>query len=121
MAAIRITRGKLIRFLPSFLQRKEYCISASIQPYVYHPQSRVLEPENQALYLTKTLQMGDVSSCLQDTVIEPTAREEIMAKFKQNIIQTRLINFEGDHATRDMCSLPLMQNMLRVVWSYSSR
>lgn len=45
----------------------------------------------------------------------------MMSKFKQNIIQTRLFNFEGDVATRDMSAMPLMQNMLRVVWSYANR
>lgn len=120
-AVIRITRGKFIRFLPSRLHRKGYSSSPSIQPYVYHPQSRTLEPENQAFYLTKTLQMGDISSCLQDTVIDPTIREQMMSKFRQNVIQTRLINYEGDHATRNMCALPLMQNMLRVIWSYAGR
>ena len=88
---------------------------------MYHPQSRVLEPENQTLYLTKTLQMGGVSKCLQETVIDRQVRKEMMEKFKQNVIQTRLFNYEGEHATREMCALPLMQNMLRVVWSYSGR
>ena len=83
--------------------------------------SRTLEPENQKLYLTKTIKMGDISSCLQDARIDPTIREEMMSKFRQNVIQTRLINYEGDHATRDMCALPLMQNMLRIMWSHAGR
>ena len=122
MAAFtQVTRGNFPRFLQSCLSRKGYCVAAEIQPYVYHPKSRILEPENQALYLTKTLQMGGVSKCLPDTVIDRKVRKEMMAKFRQNVIQTRLVNFEGEHATRNMCALPLMQNMLRVVWSYSSR
>lgn len=122
MAAFnQVTRGNFPRFLPSCLSRKGYCVAAEIQPYVYQPNSRVLEPENQSLYLTKTVQMGGVSKRLPDIAIDRKVRQEMMAKFRQNIIQSRLFNFEGEHATRDMCALPLMQNMLRVVWSYSSR
>ena len=81
---------------------------------------RPLEPEAQTLSLTKTLNMGDISSCLHDTFIDSVTREEMMGKFKQNILQTRLFNFDGEHATRDMAAMPLMQNMLRVVWSYAN-
>ncbi|XP_068732869.1 large ribosomal subunit protein mL37-like [Montipora capricornis] len=119
-AFIPSTRENVSRFLRSFLTRKGHT-AAEIQPYVYHPQSRVLEPETQSLYLTKTLQMGSISKmkCLQDNVIDRTIRREMMEKFRQNVIQTRLFNYEGEHATRDMCAIPLMQNMLRVVWSYA--
>ena len=120
MAAVRM-RSKLTRHLPNFLGKKDYCVSANTKPYVYHPQSRTLEPENQTLYLTKTLEMGDISTCLQSSRLDPLTREDMMSKFRQNVIQTRLINHEGDHATRDMNALPLMQNMLRVMWSYSGR
>ena len=120
MAAVRM-RAKLTRLLPYFLGKKDYCVSANTKPYVYHPQSRTLEPENQTLYLTKTLEMGDISTCLQSSHLDLSTREDMMSKFRQNVIQTRLINHEGDHATRDMNALPLMQNMLRVMWSYSGR
>lgn len=114
-------RGKLSRLLPSFLHTKGYCHAVAMDSYLYHPKSRPLEPEVQTLNLTKTLHMGDISSCLQDTVLDPASREAMMSKFRQNIIQTRLINFDGEVATRDMCALPLMQNMLRVVWSSTNR
>ena len=120
MAVVRV-RAKLNRLLPYFLGNKDYCVSANTKPYVYHPQSRTLEPENQTLYLTKTLEMGDISTCLQSSHLDLSTREDMMSKFRQNVIQTRLVNHEGDHATRDMNALPLMQNMLRVTWSYSGR
>lgn len=115
-------RGKLTtRILPSFLYTRGYCDAVAKESYLYHPKIRPLEPEIQTLSLTKTLHMGDISSCLQGTFIDPVKREAMMSKFKQNIIQTRLFNFEGDVATRDMSAMPLMQNMLRVVWSYANR
>lgn len=114
-------RPNLSRFPSLKLHWKGYSIAAEIQPYVYHPQSRVLEPEKQSLYLTKTLQMGGITKCLQQTVIDRKVRKEMMEKFRESVIQTRLFNYEGEHATRDMCAMPLMQNMLRVVWSYTSR
>ena len=113
-------RGKLARLLPSFLHTRAYCNAAAMENYLYHPKSRPLEPEVQTLNLTKTINMGDISSCLQDTFVDPSTKEAMMSKFRQNIIQTRLLNFEGEVATRDMCALPLMQNMLRVVWSYTN-
>lgn len=113
--------GKLSRLLPSFLHMRGYCHALAMENYLYHPKSRPLEPEVQTLNLTKTLNMGDISSCLQDTVLDPSTREAMMSKFRQNIIQTRLINFDGEIATRDICALPLMQNMLRVVWSSTNR
>lgn len=113
--------GKLSRLLPSFLHMRGYCHAAAMENYLYHPKSRPLEPEIQTLNLTKTINMGDISSCLQDTVLDPGTREAMMSKFRQNIIQTRLINFDGEIATRDVCALPLMQNMLRVVWSSTNR
>ncbi|KAJ7333127.1 39S ribosomal protein L37, mitochondrial [Desmophyllum pertusum] len=114
-------RGKLTtRILPSFLYTRGYCDAVAKESYLYHPKIRPLEPEIQTLSLTKTLHMGDISSCLQETFIDPVKREAMMSKFKQNIIQTRLFNFEGDVATRDMSAMPLMQNMLRVVWSYAN-
>jgi len=114
-------RGKLSRLLPSFLHLRDYCHAAAMENYLYHPKSRPLEPEVQTLNLTKTLHMGEISSCLQDIVIDAATRESMMPKFRQNIIQTRLINFDGEIATRDKCALPLMQNMLRVVWSSTNR
>ena len=117
----RCARGKLSRLFPSFLHMKGYCHAAAMENYLYHPKSRPLEPEVQTLNLTKTLHMGDISSCLQDTIIDAATRESMMPKFRQNIIQTRLINFDGEIATRDKCALPLMQNMLRVVWSSTNR
>lgn len=113
--------GKLSRLFPFFLRTRGYCHAAAMENYLYHPKSRPLEPEVQTLNLTKTLHMGDISSCLQNTVIDAATRELMMPKFRQNIIQTRLINFDGEIATRDMCALPLMQNMLRVVWSSTNR
>lgn len=113
-------RGKLARILPSFLHTRAYCNAAAMENYLYHPKSRPLEPEVQTLNLTKTINMGDIPSCLQDTFVDPSTKEAMMSKFRQNIIQTRLLNFEGEVATRDMCALPLMQNMLRVVWSYTN-
>lgn len=114
-------RTNLSRFLSPMLHRKGYSVAAEIQPYVYHPQSRVLEPEKQTLYLTKTLQMGGITKCLQQIAIDRKVRKEMMERFRESVIQTRLFNYEGEHATRDMCAIPLMQNMLRVVWSYTSR
>lgn len=114
-------RGKLSRLLPSFLHLRDYCHAAAMENYLYHPKSRPLEPEVQTLNLTKTLHMGEISSCLQDIVIDVATRESMMPKFRQNIIQTRLINFDGEIATRDKCALPLMQNMLRVAWSSTNR
>ena len=119
--AFFLARGKLSRLFPSFLQTRGYCHAAAMESYLYHPKSRPLEPEVQTLNLTKTLNMGDISGCLQNTVIDTATRESMMPKFRQNIIQTRLINFDGEIATRDMCALPLMQNMLRVVWSSTNR
>lgn len=116
-----LARGKLSRLFPSFLHTRAYCHAAAMENYLYHPKSRPLEPEVQTLNLTKTLHMGDISSCLQNIVIDAATRESMMQKFRQNIIQTRLINFDGEIATRDMCALPLMQNMLRVVWSSTNR
>ena len=116
---IRSAYGKLSRFLPSKLYTRNYCHPVTDEQYLYHPMVRPLEPEAQTLSLTKTLNMGDISSCLQDTFIDSVTREEMMGKFKQNILQTRLFNFDGEHATRDMAAMPLMQNMLRVVWSYA--
>lgn len=117
----RLTRGNLSRLLPSVLYARSYCNAATKEQYLYHPMVRPLEPEVQTLSLTKTLNMGDISSCLQDTSIDAVTREEMMGKFRQNILQTRLFNFDGEHQTRDMCAMPLMQNMLRVVWSYAKR
>ena len=114
-------RGKLSRLFPCLLHMSGYCHAAAMENYLYHPKSRPLEPEIQTLNLTKTIHMGDISSCLQNTVIDAATRESMMPKFRQNIIQTRLINFDGEIATRDMCALPLMQNMLRVVWSSTNR
>lgn len=114
-------RGKLSQLLPSLLHMRGFCHAIAMENYLYHPKSRPLEPEVQTLNLTKTLLMGDISSCLQDTVIDAATRESMMPKFRQNIIQTRLINFDGEIATRNKCALPLMQNMLRVVWSSTNR
>lgn len=116
---IRSAYGKLSRFLPSKLYTRNYSHPVTDEQYLYHPMVRPLEPEAQTLSLTKTLNMGDISSCLHDTSIDSVTREEMMGKFKQNILQTRLFNFDGEHATRDMAAMPLMQNMLRVVWSYA--
>ncbi|KAL9965505.1 hypothetical protein ACROYT_G029311 [Oculina patagonica] len=113
-------RGKFARLLPSFLHTRAYCNAVARENYLYHPKSRPLEPEVQTLNLTKTIHMGDISSCLLDSFLDPSTKEAMMSKFRQNIIQTRLINFEGEIATRDTCALPLMQNMLRVVWSYTN-
>ena len=118
---VRSARGNFSRLLPSYLHTRGYCHAVAMEDYLYHPKSRPLEPEVQTLNLTKTLHMGDFSSCLQDTVLDPATREAMMSKFRQNIIQTRLINFDGELATRDICALPLMQNMLRVVWSSANR
>lgn len=114
------TRAKLARLLPSFLHARSYCHAVAMENFLYHPKCNPLEPEVQTLYLTKTVNMGDVSSCLQDTSIHPTSREAMMSKFRQSIIQTRLLNFEGEVSMSNMCALPLMQNMLRVVWSYTN-
>ena len=84
MAAVRM-RAKLTRLLPYFLGKKDYCVSANTKPYVYHPQSRTLEPENQTLYLTKTLEMGDISTCLQSShlvTVHLVYRHKLILKFR---------------------------------------
>lgn len=96
-------------------------LRSAASPFVYHPQTRVLEPEIQALYLTKATRMEDIWSCVEGDKLDDTLRAEFMSRFRKNIIQARLFNYEGERSTRQTCALPLMQNMLKEVWSHVDR
>ena len=109
-------RQKLSRLLPSFLQMSGHWHADAMENYLYHPKALPLEPEVQTRpNLTKSLRMGDILSCSQDNFIVAATRKSMMLKFRQNIIQTKLNNCDGETATRDLCALPLMKNILRVV------
>ena len=119
--ALQLRLKKCSPHLRFFTTARALKQSSWLKPFIYHPQSRTLEPELQALYLTKTIEMKNFASCLTDVMMEPSLKEDMMSKFRENVIQTRLFNYEGEIATRDMSALPLMQNMLRVIWSHCYR
>lgn len=96
-------------------------LSTAAKPYAFHPKTRTLESDIQALYLTKTILKPGLPASLQSNIIEDSLRDKMMDRFRQCVVQTRLFNYEEERSTKTSCALPLMMNMMKVVWSEANR
>jgi hypothetical protein len=114
-----LTRRKLLPF--RYSSGGQAVLSTAAKPYAFHPKTRTLEAENQALYLTKTILKEGLPVSVRSNSFEDSLRDQLMNRFRQCIIQTRLFNYEEERSTKTTCALPLMVNMLKVVWSEGKR
>jgi len=86
---------------------------------MYHPLTRTLESEVQALYLTKAVRKEGMPPSLVDSN-EILPRDELTNSFKRSIIQSRVFSSSGERKTRN-AAVPVMLNLQKVVWSHAAR
>ncbi|EDO38360.1 predicted protein [Nematostella vectensis] len=96
-------------------------LSTMVKPYIFHSKTRTLESDSQGLYLTKSVLVGDMPTFGSENTFEAIDRDELMSRYRQCVLQTRLFNYEGERSTKTTCAMPLMQNMMKVVWSLADR
>ncbi|XP_031566388.1 39S ribosomal protein L37, mitochondrial-like [Actinia tenebrosa] len=109
------TNQKLLSF--RYILGRHAGLCTAVKPYAFHPKTRTLESDIQALYLTKTIQKEGLPDSLQKSILDDTLTDKMMDRFRQCVVQTRLFNYEGERSTKTTCALPLMLNMMKVVWS----
>lgn len=113
------TNPKLLSF--RYILGRYAGLSTATKPYAFHPKTRTLESDIQALSLTKTILKPDLPAPLQSNVLKDSLRDKMMDRFRQCLVQTRLFNYEEERSTKTTCALPLMMNMMKIVWSEANR
>ena len=95
-------------------------LNTATNPYIYHPQTRTMESEVQAMYLTKSVLIDEMPPTLKQSVSD-LLHQDLMNSFKRSIIQTRVFSYTGERSTRFSSALPLMLNLQKSVWSHAAR
>lgn len=98
---------------------RNYGLSTATNPYIYHPQTRTLESEVQAMYLTKSVLMKDMPISLKQPV-PYMVHQDLMNSFRRSIIQSRVFSYSGERSTRFSSAMPLMLNLQKAVWSHAA-
>ena len=106
--------------LRSVCKTQKCGLTRAVNPYIYHPQTRTLEAEVQAMYLTKSVLTNGMPTSLEQSN-KDLLHPDLMNSFKRSIIQTRVFSYAGERSTRFSCALPLMLNLQKAVWSHAAR
>ncbi len=90
--------------------------------HTFHQQIQILDNKKQSCYLTKSVLKNELPASFQKPLdLEVEKSEDIMKRFEQNIIDTRLFcSGDNRHKRRENSAVDMFLNMLQITFGNTS-